>query len=181
MRPHATGLAIRSVAPGDAAAIAAIYAPYVTDTAITFEETAPDAAEIATRIARITATHSWLVAEREGVVIGYAYGYPYRTRAAYRWVCEVAIYVARDACGGGVGTPLYAALMTALTAAGYVTAIGAIALPNAPSEALHARLGFRHTGVQAGIGFKQGGWHDVAFWQRDLAPRSDRPADPQPR
>lgn len=169
---------IRPVTAGDAAAIAAIYRPYVTDTVITFELAPPDAAEIARRIAAYTATHPWLVAERAGAVIGYAYGSPYRTRAAYAWVAEAGIYLAQDACGGGLGTTLYAALCDALAAWGYVTVVGVLTLPNAASEALHRRCGFRDVGTQAGIGFKHGRWHDVGFWQRDLAVRGDAPSVP---
>lgn len=167
---------IRAVTPADAAAIATIYAPYVTDTVVTFEEHAPDAAEIVARIERLAPLYPWLVAERDGMVLGYAYGYPYRGRPAYRWVAEVGIYIAQHACGGGIGTRLYEALLTALGDAGYVAAIGALTLPNAASEALHARLGFRRTGVQTGIGYKHGRWLDVAFWQRDLG---ERPAVPR--
>ncbi len=176
-----SAVAIRPVTPADAAAIAAIYAPYVAETTITFEEEVPDAAEIAARIARLTPTFPWLVAERDGVPLGYAYGYSYRARAAYRWVAETGIYVARDERGGGIGAPLYEALLGALTDAGYVAAIGALTLPNPASEALHMRLGFRNTGVQRGIGFKHGQWLDVGFWQRDLAPRRPAPCDPMGR
>jgi L-amino acid N-acyltransferase YncA len=174
-------LVIRPVRPDDADAIAAIYAPYVTDTAITFEYEAPDAAEMRDRIARFTPTHPWLVAERDGRVIGYAYGSPYRTRAAYRWVAEAGIYLDTGTRGGGIGTMLYEALCTALAEAGYVAVLGVMTLPNPASEALHARTGFRDVGTQPGIGFKFGTWHDVGFWQRDLAPRTADPADPQPR
>ncbi len=163
--------AIRAVKPADAAAIAAIYAPYVTETTITFEEEVPDTAEIATRIGRLTPTFPWLVAERDGALLGYAYGYRYRARAAYRRVAETGIYVAREARGTGIGTPLYAALLEALERAGYVAAIGVLALPNPASEALHARLGFRRIGVQEGIGYKHGRWLDIGIWQRDLAER----------
>jgi L-amino acid N-acyltransferase YncA len=172
---------VRPVRLDDAAAIAAIYAPYVTDTTITFELYAPDAAAMAERIATVTRMHPWLVAEEDGAVLGYAYGYPYRARPAYRWVAETGIYLAQAAHGRGIGGTLYAALLEALASAGYVAAIGAIAMPNDASVALHERLGFTHSGTQTGIGFKQGGWHDVSFWQRDLAPRSRDPIEPQSR
>lgn len=171
---------LRPVRPEDAAAIAAIYAPYVRDTTITFELDAPDAAEIGARINRITATHPWLVAEVDGRVMGYAYGYPYRARAAYRWVAEVAIYVDAEARGMGIGRPLYAALMEALTASGYVAAMGVLTAGNAASAALHEKSGFHLVGTQPGIGFKHGQWCNVEFWQRDLAPRLDLPPEPVP-
>lgn len=165
----------------DAAAIAAIYAPYVIDSVITFELDPPDAAEFGRRIGHVTATHPWLVAERDGRVVGYAYGSTYRTRAAYRWVAETGIYVAQDARGGGIGGPLYAALLDELTRRGFVAAMGVMTAGNPASTALHERLGFRNVGTQPGIGFKHGAWHDVLFWQRDLAPRCDDPAEPQLR
>jgi L-amino acid N-acyltransferase YncA len=172
-----TPLTIRPVRLADADAIAAIYAPYVTDTVITFEYDPPDAAEFRARIERFTATHPWLVAERGGAIVGYAYGSPYRTRAAYRWVAEAGIYLAREAQGGGVGTRLYEALCTALADAGYVVVLGVMTLPNAASEALHRRCGFRDVGTQPGIGYKFGRWHDVGFWQRDLAERTGDPGE----
>ena len=169
---------VRPVSPDDASAIAAIYRPYVTDTAITFELDPPDAAEFRRRIETITATHPWLVAEREGAVLGYAYGSTYRTRAAYRWVAETGIYLAGTAHGHGIGRALYTALLDELERRGFVAALGVMTAGNPASTALHERLGFRHVGTQPGIGFKQGAWHDVVFWQRDLAPRVDAPPEP---
>lgn len=173
-----SALLLRAVAPGDAAAIAAIYAPYVAETAITFELDPPDAAAIGERIATIGATHPWLVAERGGELVGYAYGYPYRARAAYRWVAETAVYLRRDMLGKRLGTPLYEALLDALEAWGYVAAVGAISLPNRPSVKLHERLGFEPVGVHPRIGFKHGQWHDIGLWQLDLAPRKAMQAEP---
>jgi L-amino acid N-acyltransferase YncA len=168
---------IRPVTPGDADAIAAIYRPYVTDTVITFELDPPDADEMRARIARITPTHPWLVAEVDGAVLGYAYGATYRTRAAYRWVAETGIYVSEAARGRGIGRPLYQALLDELTRRGFVAAMGVMTAGNPASTRLHERLGFVDTGTQPGIGYKHGGWHDVVFWQKDLAPRSDAPAE----
>jgi L-amino acid N-acyltransferase YncA len=175
------GVAIRPVRLEDAGAIAAIYAPYVAETVITFEYEVPDAAEIARRIAAYTPTHPWLVAERDDRVIGYAYGSPYRSRAAYAWVAESGIYLADAARGGGIGTALYEALCAALADLGYVAVLGVMTLPNTASEALHRRCGFRDVGTQPGIGFKFGRWHDVGFWQRDLASRGTEPVAPRRR
>lgn len=173
-------LTIRPAGPDDAEGIAAIYRPYVAGTAITFELDPPDAAEMRARIERITATHPWLVAERDGVLLGYAYGGPYRARAAYRWVAETGIYLATDARGGGIGTPLYRALLDELSRRGFVAAMSVMTDGNPQSNALHEKLGFRVVGTQTGIGFKLGAWHDVVFWQKDLATRMAEPADPQP-
>lgn len=168
-------VAIRAVRPQDADAIAAIYRPYVTDTAITFELLPPDAAEFECRIAITTATHPWLVAEDAGAILGYAHAGAYRARAAYRWTAEVGIYLAARARGRGIGALLYTALLDALEHRGFVCAIAAMTAGNPASTALHQRLGFREAGVQRGIGFKHGAWHDVVFWQRDLAPRTGTP------
>ena len=169
---------VRAVSPDDATAIAAIYAPYVTDTVITFELDPPDAAEFRRRIEHVTATHPWLVAELDGRVVGYAYASTYRTRAAYRWVAETGIYLDRAAQGHGIGRALYTSLLYELTRRGFVAAMGVMTAGNPASTALHERLGFRDVGTQPGIGFKHGAWHDVVFWQRDLAPRLDAPAEP---
>lgn len=171
-------MTLRPVRLEDAGAIAAIYRPYVTDTVITFELDPPDAAEFGERIARGTATHPWLVAELDGQVVGYAYGSTYRTRAAYRWVAETGIYLSGAAQGRGIGQALYRALLDELARRGFVAAMGVMTAGNPASTALHERLGFRHVGTQPGIGFKHGAWHDVVFWQRDLAPRLDDPPEP---
>lgn len=177
-----SGLAIRAATPDDAAAIAAIYRPYVETTAITFELDPPDAAAMRARMAGLAATHPWIVGERGGEVVGYAYGYPYRARAAYRWVAETAVYLRQDMLGKRLGTPLYEALIDALEHWGYVAAVGAIALPNRPSVKLHERVGFEHVGTHPRIGFKLGGWHDIGLWQLDLASRKAKPDEPgQPR
>lgn len=177
-----SALAIRQATLADAAAIAEIYRPYVESTAITFELDAPDAAEMAERMAGLAATHPWLVGERAGEVVGYAYGYVYRARAAYRWVAETAIYIRQDMIGKRLGTPLYEALIDALDAWGYVAAVGAIALPNRSSVKLHERLGFEAVGTHPRVGFKKGEWRDVGLWQLDLAPRKKAPEEPgQPR
>ena len=152
---------IRGATPDDAAAIAALYAPYVDRTPITFELAAPDAGEMAERIAAVTERFPWLVAIDRGGIVGYAYGDLFRTRAAYRWAVETTIYVASGAERRGIGRALYAPLLERLAGQGYVAAIGAITLPNAPSIALHEAMGFVHSGTYRKIGYKLGEWHDV--------------------
>lgn len=171
-------IGIRPVRFDDAEAIAGIYRPYVTDTAITFELDAPDAAEMRVRIAQVTATHPWLLTEADGAVLGYAYGTTYRARAAYRWVAETGIYVAGAARGRGVGTPLYRALLDELAQRGFVAAIGVMTAGNRASTALHQRLGFAERGTQPAIGFKHGRWHDVMVWQKELGIRRADPVEP---
>jgi L-amino acid N-acyltransferase YncA len=152
----------------DAEAIAAIYAPYVTDTVISFEDLAPTASEMAARIARLTETHAWLVAEDGGEILGYAYACPHRERAAYRWATEVTVYVDPRHQRRGVGRGLYEALLAVLTDRGYRVALAVIALPNDASVALHEACGFELVGVYRRIGFKFGSWWDVGWWQLDL-------------
>lgn len=170
---------IRPVTPADADAIAAIYAPYVAETVISFEATPPDAAEMARRIATVTANYPWLVAEADGQLAGYAYATRYRDRAAYDWAVETAIYVDRARPRRGVGRALYAALLDMLEDRGFVTAIACLTLPNRASVAFHEALDFEPAGVQPRIGFKAGKWHDIGFWQLDLAPRKASPERPR--
>ena len=172
---------IRLATTADAAALADIYRPYVEASRISFEEAAPDAAEMKRRIAGdMPGRHAWLVAEEDARLLGYAASSPFRTRPAYRWTVETGIYLAADAHGRGLGRTLLSALLNLLERQGYVAAIGAIALPNEPSVALHEKLGFFHTGTYRQVGFKMGEWLDVGLWQKDLAPRSDTPTEPLP-
>jgi L-amino acid N-acyltransferase YncA len=167
----------------DAEAIANIYAPYVTDSVISFEYEAPTAAEMARRIERLTKTHAWLIAEGDRGITGYAYGCPHRERAAYQWATEVSVYVDPRHQRRGAGRALYEALCSLLADQGYRIALGGIALPNDASVALHEACGFKPVGVYRGIGFKHGAWWDVGWWQLDLASAADdgRPREPGPR
>ena len=173
----ASTVEIRPATATDGADCAAIYAPYVLETAISFELEPPGPEAMAARIAA-SERHAWLIARRGEQALGYAYGARLHARAAYRWACEVSVYVARDARAAGVGSALYAALFERLVERGYVTAIAGLTLPNAASRALHAKFGFTEIGVYRGVGFKLGAWHDVLYLQRDLAPRSPAPAEP---
>jgi L-amino acid N-acyltransferase YncA len=168
---------------GDAEAIAAIYAPFVMNTVISFEDVPPTPAEMAARIERLTSTHAWLVAEDEddGGVLGYAYACPHRERAAYRWTAEVTVYVDPRHQRRGAGRALYEALLDRLADRGYRIALAVIALPNDASVGLHEACGFELVGVYRRIGFKHDRWWDVGWWQLDLAPTgTDRRSEPTP-
>jgi L-amino acid N-acyltransferase YncA len=162
----------------DAAACAAIYEPYVRETAISFEEEPPDAREFARRIERVWRTHPWLVAERDGAAVGFAYACAHRERAAYRWAADVAVYAAADQRRTGVGRALYGALLPLLRRQGLYVACAGITLPNQASVALHEALGFTPVGTYRRIGFKRGEWHDVGWWQAELASADGRPPAP---
>jgi L-amino acid N-acyltransferase YncA len=169
-------LTIRDADPArDAPACAAIYAPHVEGSAVSFEERAPDAAELAARIERYGASHAWLVAEREEVVVGYAYATPFNERPAYRWSAGVSVYVADGTRGRGVGRALYGALFDRLRARGFRMACAGITLPNEASVGLHERLGFRQVGINPEIGWKNGAWRDVGWYQLELAPAGQGP------
>jgi L-amino acid N-acyltransferase YncA len=163
----------------DGAACAAIYAPNVEGSPVSFEERAPGAAEMSARIERTRATHQWLVAESGGEVVGYAYACPHRERPAYRWAVDVSVYVAADRRGEGHGPRLYAELFERLRRQGFRTACAGITLPNPASVALHERLGFAPAGVVRAIGWKAGAWRDVGWWQLELAPPDAEPP-PEP-
>ncbi|MBE2318644.1 N-acetyltransferase [Solirubrobacter sp. CPCC 204708] len=153
---------VRQATADDAPACAAIYAPYVTDTAVSFELEPPDAHEMARRIA---AAHAWLVLEDEGRVVGYAYAGTFHPRAAYRFACETSVYLERGFERRGGGRALYAVLLPLLRERGFTTAIAGMTLPNPGSEGLHRALGFEPVGTYRRVGFKFDAWHDVAWTQ----------------
>lgn len=173
-------LLIRDADPArDAAACAAIYAPHVEGSAVSFEERAPDTAEMAARIKRYGASHAWLVAELDDEVVGYAYATPFNERPAYRWSAGVSVYIADDARGQGLGRALYAALFDRLRGRGFRMACAGITLPNEASVGLHEHLGFEQVGVNREIGWKDGSWRDVGWFQLELAPGGEgHPPEP---
>jgi L-amino acid N-acyltransferase YncA len=165
----------------DAAACAAIYAPYVRESAVSFEEAVPTAEEFAARIARTATTHPWVVCEHDGTVVGFAYGARHRERAAYRWAADVSVYVDSSHQRQGIGRQLYEALLAQLRAQRFHVACAGITLPNAASVGLHESLGFELVGVYRGIGWKGGDWRDVGWWQlRLIRPTNDDRPPPEP-
>lgn len=172
---------IRRATAGDAAAVAAIYAPYVTGTAVSFETEAPDAETMARRIAEGGALYPWLLAcGDDGAALGYAYACAFRARPAYRFSVETTVYLAEGAGGRGIGTALLQKLLPMLEAQGFAQAIAAVTLPNPASVALHEKMGFRRAGTYENVGHKLGEWRSVGLWQRGLSPLSTRPEEPKP-
>jgi phosphinothricin acetyltransferase len=155
---------IRLAEEGDAPQIAAIYAPVVRDTIISFEAEPPSAEEIARRVRDTLVRWPWLVCERDGEVLGYAYAGAHRSRVAYQWSVDVSVYVRDDARQRGVGRALYTSLIAALDLQGFYNAYAGIALPNNASVGLHEAMGFRLVGVYRGVGYKLGAWRDVGWW-----------------
>jgi L-amino acid N-acyltransferase YncA len=166
----------------DAEACAAIYEPFVRNTATSFEERPPGGRELAERIAQQSLRYPWLVADLAGTIAGYAYGAPHRERASYRWAADVTVYVADGWRRQGVGRALYGALLPLLARQGLWIACAGITLPNDASVALHESFGFELVGVYRRIGWKAGSWRDVGWWQLSLAPAAEEepPLEPGP-
>lgn len=161
---------IRDATPDDAAAIAALYNPYVRDTVITFEYDEVSVEDMGARIARVVEQgFPWIVSEEEGGIAGFAYAAPYRPRAAYLHSVETTIYLDQDSRGRGLGRELYTTLLGRLDGTHVHSAISLVALPNDASMALHRSLGFREVGVLRESGWKFERWIDVAYLQRPIA------------
>lgn len=171
---------IRLATNRDAAAIAAIYAPYCEASPVSFETSAPSPEEMAQRIQHITTQWPWLVLEDDGTVAGYAYAGRHRERAAYGWAVDTAVYVSDSHHRRGVGRALYTTLLKVLHQLGYFKACAGITLPNPASTGLHEAVGFTLVGVYRGIGFKHGAWHDVAWYEAEVQPEAPTPPAPKP-
>jgi L-amino acid N-acyltransferase YncA len=161
---------IRPAGPGDVAAITRIYGEAVANGTASFEVEPPPEAEMARRLEALLAKNfPYLVAERAGVVAGYAYAGPYHTRPAYRWSVEDSVYVAPEFQRQGLGRLLLARLVADAEARGFRQMIAVIGdAANAGSIALHSAAGFRHIGAVRSVGFKHGRWLDSVLMQRPL-------------
>lgn len=166
---------IRFARAADAADIHAIYAPVVRDTFISFEVEVPTLEEISARIEKTLPMFPWLVFERDGRVVAYAYASKHRERPAYQWSVDVTCYVHPGARGAGIGATLYRKLLQVLRRQGFQSAFAGIALPNAASVRLHESVGFTQVGEFHDVGYKLGAWHDSGWWQCRIG---DAPADP---
>ena len=169
---------IRLAVESDSGAIARIYSPAVTEHATSFEVIAPDAREFAERIRKLRPHYPWLVYEEEGTILGYAYGSSHRERFAYQWSVDVCAYVDATAHRRGVGRALYTSLFAVLALQGYRNAYAGVTLPNPGSEGLHRAVGFTLVGIYHRVGYKLGAWHDVAWFERQLAERITDPPPP---
>ena len=176
-------IVIRAARPEDAPAISAIYAPYVLSGTVSFETDAPDPRAMRARMAASDGLYPWLVATsgetEDAGVLAYAYASRFRDRPAYRYVVETSIYVGVATQGRGVGRLLYEALVDTLRAQGFTQAIGVISLPNEGSITLHEQVGFRRAGLYREVGYKQGRWIDVGFWQCELNDSAVPPVEPR--
>jgi L-amino acid N-acyltransferase YncA len=169
---------LRLAEPADAAGVLAIYEPIVRETAISFELEPPSEEEMRRRIESILERKPWLVCELDGGVAGYAYATSYRERPAYQWSVETSVYVHPGQQRRGVARALYTALLAALRAQGFCSALAGIALPNPASVAFHEACGFQWIGVYRSVGYKLGAWHDVGWLQLWLRGDHGEPGSP---
>lgn len=160
----------------DAPVIRDIYAHYVRRTAITFATEEPTTADLVAKIS--DARYPFLVAEKNGRLVGFAYADSFRKKEAYRWDVELSIYLAPGIEGQGFGTELMEELLRILTHQGYVNAYSCITLPGERSVRLHKRFGFRELGVFPRTGYKLGQWHDVIWMSKTLNDPEDKPQEP---
>ena len=152
----------------------------MTGSVISFEEDPPSLDEFADRMREKTAAHPWLVYEEDGSIAGFAYGAKHRERAAYRWAVDVSVYVDQHRHRAGIGRALYEDLLERLRAQGFQVAVAGVTLPNEASVGIHRSFGFEPVGTYRRIGWKNGAWHDVAWFQLELIPASDE-KPPEPR
>ena len=150
----------------DAAAILALYAPYIEKTAITFETQVPSPESFAQRVKEIAAHFPYLLLEVDGELAGYAYAHRQAERAAFAWNAELSIYLKESFAGKGLGRPLYSLLEELLAMQGYVNFFGVITGSNAGSVAMHTKMGYRVVGLHAHTGYKFGQWHDTVWMHR---------------
>ncbi|GAB4059100.1 GNAT family N-acetyltransferase [Catellatospora paridis] len=175
-----SGIEVRPAEAGDWAAVADIVNFYIDTTTVNFRTERQTAQEWADDWSRSRDRYPWLVAVVDGEVAGLAYAGQWKARAAYDWCAEVTGYVADGRRGQRVGHALYRALLATLDAQGYRTMIGVIGLPNEPSARFHEAFGFRHTGTLQGVGYKQGRWCDIGFWQRTSVATDAPPGEIRP-
>ena len=165
---------IRPAADDDFVAIASITNHYIATTAIHFAYDPVEAGDLR-ELWRADERFPWFVASDRQGVVGYAKSGTWRARKAYSWTAEVGLYLAPHACGRGLGTALYDALLDHLARHGFRSAIAGITMPNDPSIALHRKLGFERVGTFLDAGWKQGAWHAVEFWQKRFATGASGP------
>ena len=169
---------IRFVNFNDAPELLEIYAPSITETAASFEETLPSVNDMRSRIEVVSAKYPWFVFEKDSRVVGYAYAFTHRDRASYRWSVDVTVYVRNGFHGQGIGRALYTRLFESLHKQKFHRAYAGITLPNAGSVALHESMGFKKIAHYSEVGFKFGRWHDTGWWELALTQDQNWPTEP---
>jgi len=167
---------IRPVKPEDAATILEIYAPYILETPVSFEETVPSVEEMASRIEKIRNDLPFLVCEIDGQIAGYAYASNHRNRSAYRWTKEMSVYIHPLFRRRRIGNALYSCVIEMLKYQGVKSVLAGITVPNPESTGFHEKFGFIKTAEFHATGFKLGQWHNVGWWELDLDPEMKSPS-----
>lgn len=166
---------IRMATIKDANEIRDIYAPYVKDTAITFEYTVPTVEEFEQRIVKTLKRYPYLVALKAGVIIGYAYASAFKERAAYDWAAETSIYIKQEERGSGVGKLLYLKLEELIRKQNILNVNACIAYPNPDSIAFHEKFGYQTVAHFSQCGFKLNHWYDMIWMEKILAEHTNPP------
>ena len=166
---------LRPVTVADAAELVSIYAPYVEQTAVTYECEVPSVEEFQGRIANTTKNYPYLAAVENGIILGYAYASAFHPRAAFRWTAEVTVYLRKEAHGRGIGRMLYEALEEKLKKQNVQTVIALIADPNPESVAFHEKMGYRVAGRLANCAYKLGQWRGMYYMEKFLGKQEGEP------
>jgi L-amino acid N-acyltransferase YncA len=166
-----TPLTIRGCGESDLQAVQAIYAHHVLTGTASFEEIAPSVEELHARYKTVHAHGGpYVVAERNGLVVGYAYAGPYHVRSAFRYTVESTVYLDPSATRSGIARALMGVVIAKCESAGFRQMIAVIGGDNPASVAFHAAIGFRTVGKMTDVGFKFGRWLDTISMQRGLMP-----------
>lgn len=166
---------IRPVTAADAEALCSIYAPYVQETAVTYEYEVPSVEEFRGRILNTTKQYPYLAAEQDGVILGYAYASAFHPRAAFRWTAEATVYLRKEAHGKGIGRMLYERLEECLQKQNVQTVIALIADPNPESVAFHEKMGYRVAGRLTDCAYKLGQWRGMYYMEKFLGGEKESP------
>ena len=169
------GYKIRTVQLSDAEAILKVYAPFITDTCISFEYVVPSVEEFAQRIASISAEYPYIVLEEDGEIVGYAYSHRYLERVAYSWDVEVTIYLAPKVQGKGLGVILYDALEKLMALQNIKNLYSCITGDNVHSIEMHRSMGYELIGTFPKAGFKHDRWLDVVWMAKAIGEKENAP------
>lgn len=173
---------IRIATRHDAKKLLEIYAPYVEKTAITFEYAVPTVQEFADRISHVLTKYPYLVAERDGEIVGYAYASAFNERAAYDWAVEITVYVQHSKKNMGIGKELYEALEKTLSAQNIINLNACIAYSEIEDEYLtqnsvqfHRHLGYRLVGEFYKCGYKYNRWYNMVWMEKHIGIHTENP------
>lgn len=170
------GYTYRLANKNDVKYILDIYAPYITDTIVSFEVEVPSIDEFEKRFETISDEYPYIVCENKEKIIGFAYAHRYMDRSAYQWDAELSIYIDHTFQGKSIGQELYMKLFELLKLQNVINVYGCVTSPNPRSEALHLKLGFSKIGIFHNTGFKLNQWIDVVWFEKTIGEYSQKPS-----